>query len=155
MMLQAKLSLVDDKNNDSFVPETQVPERGWFQPPLCNKLFPSLLVKSNKHFLICSNFVGWQVSGGCSSVLLWYPLGSSCMSWNIQVGPLNDWQQVLVISWELSNGQEHLRFLHVSFLNHLLCSQLHVMWVFVVLKGGYNWEGTREQWVEADQEHKC
>ena len=85
MMLQVKLSLVDDKNNDNSVPETQVPERSWFQSPLCNKPFQNLLVKNNKHFGICNNFVGWLVSGSCSSVLLWYHLGSSCIGWNIQV----------------------------------------------------------------------
>lgn len=55
------------------------------QSPLCNKPSPKLLVKNNKHFIICNNFISWLVSVGCS-VPIWYHPDYSSMGWNIQDG---------------------------------------------------------------------
>lgn len=112
-----------------------------FQSPLCNKPSPNLLVKNNKHFIICNDFVGWLVSVGCSSFphdIIWTAVLGAGIS---KLVHLHDWQQVLAICRELSSWQEHPSFLHVSFLNPLICCQLHGMWVVVVLKEACSWEG--------------
>ena len=122
MMLQAKCSLVDDKNNDFSVPETQGPEKGCVPVTICNKTSRSLMAQNNKHFIICTNSVGWRGSAGAILLFLmmWSGLQSSGtrLGCHTQAGALMAGNRVLVICWELSSWQEHLSFLCVGFLKH-------------------------------------
>lgn len=57
-MLQVKLSLVDDKNNDISVPETQGPECGCVPVTIVEQTIPRPNGTNNKHFIFYNKFVG-------------------------------------------------------------------------------------------------
>lgn len=83
-MLQAKRSLVDDKNNDFSVPEAQGPEKGCVPVTMCSKISRSLMAQNNKHFIICTNSVGWMGSAG--AILLFLMMWSGPQSSGTRLG---------------------------------------------------------------------